>query len=578
MEYYSCGIADVDEYCLGVVNGKIPACKYVKQAVDRHFKDLEKSQTDEFGYFFLPEAALHFIEFAEKCYHYKGRWAGTPLRLLPWQKFVLGSIFGWLTKDPEFVNGKWRHLRRFREAYLEVPRKNGKTFMLAVVALYLLKMDEESASEVYSAATHREQAKIVFEAACLIIQNSPTLINQFQVRQNSIVYAPLMGSFKPLSRETKKGKFDGLGAHGGIFDELHAWDKRDLYDAIDGSTGARLQPLLISITTAGNNLNGICYDTRKISLKILNGTSDNNLFFAVIYTLDEEDEPQESWRKKKLWKKANPSWEESVQPDDMERLAKKADEDPGVKNMFLTKRLNIWLNSMNGWMDMEKWNKQKQKKLALSDFKGHACYISLDLASKLDLVGLRYLFYKEKKFYAFGVGFCPEARIKEMNRGPGKAQYQIWKDLGEIIPCGEVQIDQDKIKEYIEEILKTYEVLGVGMDNYNAAGIQTWLQKKRIEATEIGMTAKNLSEPMKEIRAQTYAGCYFHTGDSAHTWSISNVVCKTDANDNIFPRKENDEDKIDLAIPDIMNMALHLAKPIRKKKKKRGKITVVTAR
>ena len=302
MEHVEAGL----EYARQVVKGEIPACHWTRLACERQLRDLERDDL-----VWKPEEAEKFCRFVELMPHVKGRWSTKTIKLEPWQSFNYSAVFGWYRKDG---------LRRFRTVYLEVARKNTKSTMTAPVGLWMLGPEKEEGAEVYSAATTRDQAKIVFSIAKQMARKTPGYSKKFAVDINAhnLSSIPTNSKFEPLSADANS--LDGLNTLCALIDELHAHKTRKVYDVLETSTGARLQPLLWAITTAGFNRAGICFELHVYLKKILEGVQKDDSFYGIIYSIDDDDD----WRDEEVWKKANPNWNVSVIPDDMRRLADKA--------------------------------------------------------------------------------------------------------------------------------------------------------------------------------------------------------------------------------------------------------------
>jgi phage terminase large subunit-like protein len=561
MQDIKTGIEKFDQYVEGVSSGRIVVCRFVKLAITRHIRDLNRFDDDTFEYYFNPDAALHALNYFNNLRHWKGKWAGQIVVLEPWQVFIVGSLFGWLRKD--------NNLRRFREAYNEVGRKNGKTTMLAGIGLYMMDFDNEPGAEIYSAATSRSQSMIVFNDAYQMVSQSDKLRRELTLRKSTIVSNRMKSKFMPLSKESKR--MDGFNTHCGIFDELHAWPSRDLYDVIDTSTGSRQQPLLISITTAGDNREGICYETRDYLIKVLEGIIEDERFFGIIFTIDKGDEDR--WDQPDVWRKANPNFGISLFEEDLLALVNKARESEAKKNDFKTKRLNIWISSYSSWMNMDSWYKNENDQLDIEKFKGKPCYITLDLSSKLDLASYALLFRDSKKLVAFTRNYLPELTI-ERNLIGKKSVYKAWQTAGWIRTCAGEVIDYDQILEDITTDISTYDVQAVGFDPFQAITLVQGLQKRKVKTIEFGQTVKNLSEPSKELEALVVSSGIEFQKDPVLRWAVSNVVVKYDRKDNIFPTKDGKDNKIDPAIALIMGIGLHLIKPIKPTLKRRARVYV----
>lgn len=557
-EPYLCSIEEIDRYALGIYNEEIPVCIEIKQAIDRHFYDLSRIDSEDFPFFFYPKAASLIFKYFSQLKHWKGELAGQNIKLEDWQKFAFGSIFGWVEKETG--------LRRFNEAYNELPRKNGKTTAAAGVGLFGMDRDGEPGAEVYSVATSKEQASIVFEDAVKMVEHNPKLRNRLTTTRNAIALTvPPYGFFKPQSKEHKRK--DGFSTHIAIMDEFHAWEKRELYDVFDTSLGSRLQALLFEITTAGDNRSGICYEIRKYAKKILSRIIEDERFFALIYTIDPED--LKKWDDPEVWRKANPNLGVSKYIKDMKRIATKAAESEAKKNDFVTKHLNIWISSFSSWMDLNKWEKTVNPDLKLEDFDGEECFIACDLASKLDLASLYMLFKRDDKYYIFGRNYLPEETV-DKNLIGSRSVYKAWSQKKLVTITPGVRTDYDFIQSDIEDLCKRFKVKKIGFDPFQAEHLVQKLSAQKLPVVEIRHTVTHLSEPMKMLEARVFAQ-EVESNDPVLTWSISNVIAKYDAKDNIYPRKENNDEKIDPAVAVIMCFALELKYPLDKIKKKKRK-------
>lgn len=540
-------VTRANSYAREIVAGKIPACKWTIRACERHLADLKRKG---WRYKFDAEKANRVCRILENFPHIKGEWArrGELLKLEGWQLFIVCSIFGWVDRKTG--------LRRFRTVYIEVPRKNAKSTLAAAIGLYMLGLDDEAGAEVYSAATTRDQARIVFTDAQAMARRSTAYRNKTgaEVVAHNIHILSRASKFEALSRESSG--LDGLNIHCGIIDELHAHKTREIYDVIETATGARQQPLVLCVTTAGSNRSGICYEVRGYLLKILDGIAEDDTFFGLVYTLDEGDD----WTDPKVWQKANPNYGVSVYPDDIARLAKKALEMPAARNNFLTKRLNVWVNADTAWMDMRRWEACGDPELVPDDFEGHDCIIGFDLASKVDMAARMQLFQQPRDdgihYFAFGKYYLPE----ETAENGTNSQYSGWAEQGLLTLTPGNVIDYGYIEDDLKDDGSRFQVKEVPYDPFQATQFSTRMAAEGFEMVELRPTVLNFSEPMKELEKLVLSGHFHHNGDPILTWMASNVVCHTDAKDNIYPRKERRENKIDGVIALLMALNRALAK------------------
>jgi len=563
-------------YARRVVNGDILACDFTTKACQRHLSDLERQNTDDFPYVFNPlmvdsqsaeyRPAERVCYFIEQLPHVKGKWARDKLKikLEDWQVFIEASVFGWVHRDTG--------LRRFKTAYIEVPRKNAKTTLASGNGLYLLERDDEMGAEVYSAATTADQARISWSIAKSMVDKSPGMQVRFGVRTfaHSIVVNDSGSSFKYLSSDSHG--LDGLNISGAIIDELHAHKSRDVFDVVETATGSREQPIIFIITTAGSNRAGICYEQRIYLTKLLRQAAHDESYFGIIYTLDEDDD----WTDPAVWAKANPNYGVSVSPEDIERKCKKACEVSSAQNNFKTKHLNVWVNADVAWMDMNKWKACEDIELDVDEFEGEECISSLDLASKIDIAANIKVFRRTidgtNHFYAFGTYWLPEETIYTATND----FYQGWANEGHLIATDGNVIDFDVIEDELREQKSLFALREIPFDPFQATQLSTRMIGEGFPMVEMGATVKNFSEPMKELDAIVRDGRLHHNGDPVLEWMISNVVCHTDVKDNIYPRKERPENKIDGAVALIMAIGRWITQeqPQDSVYKKRGIISI----
>jgi phage terminase large subunit-like protein len=523
-------------YAEQVAGGKVLTGKLVKLACERHLRDLEHGK--ERGLSFDEANAARVIRFFTTLKHSKGEWGGHRFVVEPWQCFILSSLFGWKRERD--------NLRRFREGYIEVARKNGKSTLFAGTGLYLVVGDNEPGAEVYTFATTKEQARDgLFEEAVRMRNASPSLSKRTKKYVNNINAPASASKFMPLASDSKR--LDGLNAHGGLADELHEHPDRSLWDVIDTSTAARRQPLMLAITTAGFDRQSFCYTQHEYAVKVLTGALEDDTFFAFIAALDDGD----AWQDEKNWYKANPNLGVSVKLDDLQRKAKRAAEEPTALSNFQRKHLNLWVSADHAWMNMDKWRKCADPSLKLADFAAQDCVLGVDLAAKLDLLAKMRVFSRllgnpitkrdEWHYYVFGNYWTPRETLNKSKL----AHYRLWADKDILSICEGATNDYNAVEDAIREDARTYQVLEVAHDPYQAVELVNHLQQDGIEMTEVPQLPKYLSEPMKELEAAVYDGRFHFDGDPLLTWSVSNVVCHLDKNDNYFPNKERYENKID---------------------------------
>ena len=546
-------------YCHDVLSGAIPACKWTKAACRRHLDDLERWQGPDAPYYFDRDEAERACLFVECLPHIKGEWAKRreAIRLEPWQCFILSALFGWRqTKDSN---------RRFKTLYLEVARKNAKSTLLAAIGLFMLAADGEAGAEVYSLATTRQQASIVFRVAQQMAQREAEFRREYgvEVAAHSIRVPDDDGKFEAQSSEDSN--LDGLNVHCGIIDELHAHKTRGVWDVIETATGARSQPLVCAITTAGTNRAGICYEQRSYVCDVLNttlrahgglgyriegGNVEDDTYLGIIYTLDESDD----WTAEDTWRKANPNYGVSVNPEDLQRKCRKAMQRASAQPNFLTKHLDVWVNADSAWMDMLAWVRAGEGALKPEEFRGWRAYIGLDLASKVDICSMVLLFRRGNQYRLFGRHYLPEVAIEDSNN----SQYRGWAEREDIIETNGSTVDYDQVEADLREWVSAFGVAQVGYDPGFAWDFCQRMMTAGLPMVELRATVMNYSEPMKTLEATVLDNTLKHDANPAMEWMISNVVCHRDAKDNIYPRKEHEDSKIDGPVAAIVAFAMAL--------------------
>ena len=529
--------AIAETYTKQVLAGKIDACKWVKAACRRQEEDRKKYRAKSSPFFFDEKKAAIVCQFLEYMPHVKGGLAREDIRLEPWQIFCITTVFGWIKKS----NNK----RRFRRSYIEVPRGNGKSSLSSGLGLYMLAADEEQGAEVYSLATTRDQARIVFGDAQQMARLRPEMRGHYNININAhnINIIESGSKFEALSAEGST--LDGLNIHMGIIDELHAHKTRTVYDVVETGIGKRDQSLLWVITTAGSDRSGICYEIRTFVTKILDGVIEDESQFGVIYGIDDDDE----WASEASLKKANPNWGISVKSEVVLPLMAKAMQMASATNNFLTKHLNRWVNADTAWMDMRAWDRCATA-LTIDDFVGEPCHIGLDLASKVDIAALVAVFHREGSYYAFCRYYLPESTIFRAEN----SQYQGWHNEGRITATPGEVIDYSTIEADLLDLNSRFQVQEIAYDPWQALQLSTRMTEQGLQMVETRATVANFSEPMKQLQALVLSKRFFHDGDPVLTWMASNVVGHLDAKDNIYPRKERPENKIDGIVALIMAM------------------------
>lgn len=519
-------------YAEQVRSGEILVCEYVRLAVERYYADLDRALDK--GWYFDKKTAMRAIRFIEKLKHTKGEWAGQRFRLEPWQQFVLWNIFGWKNADGT---------RRFRYAYIEIARKNGKTALSAGIGLYMLFADGESRPEVYSAATVKDQAKICFSDAVEIVK-ATDLKNYLTPYRNSIVYELKGGTMKPLSSDY--GAHDGLNPSCGIIDEFHAHKDSGMFDVIKSAFGARRQPLMFIITTAGFDKSGVCYAYRENVIKVLRGVNEDDSLFGIIYTLDDKSE----WDDPKMWIKANPNLGVSLSADYLADQVKDAKNRPEAVRNVMTKNVDLWVDAERIWILDDAWQKCIGT-TAPADLKGCACWGGLDLSNVSDITAYVLLFHENDRFQLLPHFWIPEEKMLEKVRKEN-INYDKWVAEGYVTVTPGNVIDYDFVKADILRIVADYDLRTSAYDRWNSSQTIIDLQNEGMECNPFGQGYGSMSAPTKEFEKLVLTGKIEHFGNPVLRWMLASTLVKTDPAGNIKPDKEKSTQKIDGIVASIM--------------------------
>lgn len=520
-------------YCEEVASGKRPASKWTRYAVARHLKDLERQNDPSFPFKFDEAKAERACKFVSLLPHVKGKWAAKAERIDPagWQCFVVGSIFGWVRKD----DGR----RRFSEAYIFLPRKNGKSTLAAAIGLYMLTADREFGAEVYSGATTERQAWEVFRPAKTMALKTPELCYRFgvEVRAKSLYRPEDGGRMEPVIG--KPG--DGSSPSCAILDEYHEHETNDQYETMVTGMGAREQPLMLIITTAGTNLSGPCHARHEYAQQVLKGELTDEAFFAIIYTIDED---VDEWDTIEAAQKANPNFGISIFPDRVERALTTARQSPYLQTAYKTKHLNIWCGARTPWID--------ELEFAMAPdpgererMRGRRCFAGLDLGTTDDLSALIELYPPEDDdlWRAFARFWTTEHAVRN---SPFGEQYKAWAKQGHIIIAPGNMADFDGIQTAVVELKDFAKIEAVGFDPWQAMHLAANINE-RAPMVKVPQNTQHLSEPMKLIR-RLVTGKKFAVAHPVLKRHMLNTACKEDVRGNLYPHKENDNVKIDGAL------------------------------
>ena len=535
-------------YMQRVLAGDIVVCKWTRLAIERQQADLQREPSAAWPWVFNADAASRPCEFIELLPHIKGKWARERrlIELDPWQCWIITTVFGWVHHETG--------LRRYREAYIEVPRKNAKSTLSSGLALFMLSADGEHGAEVYSAATTRDQARIVFDDAKAMAERTPDMRTYLGVAilQHSITVAHTASKFTPLAAEGST--LDGLNVHCAVIDELHAHRKRDVYDVIDTARGAREQSLLWLITTAGTDRSGICYERRTHITKVLDRVIDDPTMFGVIYSIDDNDDPFAP----ASWAKANPNWGVSVLKDDMEAAARKAEAMPSALSNFLTKRLNVWVSGESPWMDMRAWDRCGDSSMQVSDFAGERCWIGLDLAQKKDFAALCLVFDRGGVWHVCTRLYLNELAVQES----GNAHLSGWARAGHVQVTDGDLTDFDVVADDLRSYCRMFDVQEIAFDPALSMYFAGKLIEEGLPLVEITQRAMFFTPPLIQVENLVLEKRLKFDGNPVMTWMVSNLVVKVSKfNELRAPTKERPENKIDGPMAMLMALGRALAQP-----------------
>lgn len=538
-------VGKAEWYARAVIDRTIPASAFVRKAAERHFADLKKEKTKAWQYRFDADKGARVCRFVELLPHTKGRWAAKreTIKLQPWQCFLLVVLFGWLHKQ----TGK----RRFRHVYWEIPRKNGKSILAAGIGLYMLTSDGEFGAEVYAGATTEKQAWEVFKPAKLMMERSEKFRQKLGVEVNAkvLVSTSDAGKFEPIIGNPG----DGSSPSCAIIDEFHEHDTPDQLDTMETGIMAREQPLILIITTAGQNTASPCYDKRNEATQMLDGVIENDNLFACIFGID----PGDDWAAPASLIKANPNYGISVDAEILQAQQRQAMQNPLQQNKFKTKHLNVWTSVLAGVMNMQQWGLCKDDMLEEAELAGADCWVAADLASKIDLCAEQRLYRKvfndKPHYYLFGTYWLPEAAIEEP--GPNHAHYVKWVKEGHLIQTDGATVDFELITETIIADCKRINPREAVFDPFNAIQMMQAVQAKNVEAVEFQQIAANFAVPLDELLAAVKDCRFHHDGNPITTWCMSNMVARPAKKGLVSPIKQKPHQKIDGAIAAIMAIA-----------------------
>ena len=487
------------------------------------------------------DAADYAVLFIESLRHTKGSWYRKPFELIDWQEQIIRDIFGILKP-----NG----YRQFNTAYIEIPKKQGKSELAAAVALLLTCGDGEERAEVYGCAADRNQAKIVYDVAVDMVRLCPALDKRVKIleSQKKLIYLPTNSTYQVLSADVANKH--GFNTSGVIFDELHTQPNRKLYDVMTkGSGDARTQPLYFLITTAGTDTNSICYEIHQKALDIIEGRKIDPTFYPVIYGADESDD----WTDPEVWKKANPSLGITVSIDKVQDACNSARQNPGEENAFRQLRLNQWVKQAIRWMPMEKWDACAFS-VDPEDLEGRVCYGGLDLSSTTDITAFVLVFPPRDETDCYVVlpyFWIPEDNV-DLRVRRDHVPYDLWEKEGYLETTEGNVIHYGFIEKFIENLGERYNIREIAFDRWGAVQMVQNLEGMGFTVVPFGQGFKDMSPPTKELMNLVLEKLIAHGGHPVLRWMMDNIYIRRDPAGNIKADKEKSTEKIDGAVAMIM--------------------------
>jgi len=536
-----------DEYIAAVISGEIVAGELVRLACQRHARDLEDGHTR--GLRFDRAKAQRVIDFFGFLRHSKGEWANQQFTLEPWQQALTWILFGWVHTGTGY--------RRFRTAIVELARKNGKSTWAAGVALFLTIADGEQGAEVFSVAVKRDQARLVHGEATRMVAKSPSISKVLKRGRDNLHSLQSNSKFEPLASE--EDSLDGLNPHGVIADEVHAWKNRLLWDVLFTAMGARRQPLLLGISTAGYDRESVFFQQHDYSIKVLKGIVEDDSWFCWITCLDEEDD----WEDESTWVKANPNLGTTIRLEELRSAAAKAKASPAELNSFLRLRLNKWTSSHTAWMPMDKWELCSAP-VGAEALKGRPCFGGLDLSTTTDVSAFVLLFPPcgdDRKWSVLPNLFLPEEAIEQRSKRD-RVPYDQWRRQGFFnLTPGNV-IDYDYIRAKVQELASQYDIREIAFDRYNSSQIVTQLMGDGFTMVPFGQGYVDMNSPVKRLMELVLTGDLAHGGNPVLRWMANNCMAATDPAGNIKLDKSKSREKIDGMVALAMALGRAILTPI----------------
>jgi phage terminase large subunit-like protein len=522
-----------DKYCSDVLDGSIPSGLNLRNAVKRYLEDRKN------GWVWREDQVEKVIKFIRKSKHFTGRHAGKPVKLEPWQAFIVANLYGFYNKDGS---------RRFQTAYLEMARKNGKTALAAELSFFSLKEEGEANAEVLLAANSKDQAHIDFKMVRGFVQSYDPDKKIYTPYRSDIVLKDGEGFIKTLAADADK--LDGYNCSVGIVDEYHSAPNSQVRDVIRSSQGMRVNPLLITITTSGFDKSLPCYELRTVASEIAANIKQDDSFFSVIYSMDEGDD----WKNERNWLKSNPNLDITISTDFLRKQVLQAINNPADEVGVKTKNLNMWCDTAAVWIQ-DDYILKATHKLKKEDFKGEDCYIGVDLSSNRDLTAVSYLFFRNEKYYFFVDYYLPRDSLKER---PDKELYIAWHNHHYLKSTSGNVVDYDYILKDILEVSQNTNIIKIYYDKWNSL---VWAVKSTEEGLPLEPFSQNIgnfNSPTKEFERLMLKGQVILDDNPITRYCLRCVELKFDFTGNCKPSKLNEKKKIDGVIAMLQALAAYM--------------------
>lgn len=524
-----------DKYVDDVLTGNIPSGIHLRNACKRYLEDRKN------GWVWKEDEVEKVVKFIHKARHFTGRYVDKPFKLEPWQQFIIANLYGFYNKDGA---------RRFQTAYLEMARKQGKTALAAILAFYSLKEEGEANPEVLLAANSKDQAHIDFRMVRGFVHSADPDEHIYKLYRNDIILKRGEGFIKTLAADSDK--LDGYNCSVGIVDEYHSAPNSQVRDVIRSSQGMRVNPLLITITTAGFDKSLPCYELRTVASEITAGLKEDESFFSVIYSMDEGDD----WKLPENWLKSNPNLGVTVDKSFLKKQVQQAINSPSDEVSVKTKNLNLWCDSSNVWIP-DSYIVNASRKLSIADFAGMECFVGVDLASNVDLTAIAYLFVKEEFYYFFVDYYIPNDTLSTRVHADIDL-YKQWVGNKYLKTTSGNVTDYDYVTRDLLEIDKKSPIYSIFYDKYNANAWAIQCTEEGLKLEPFSQQVGNFNKPTKEFERLILSGKIILDDSPVTRYCLRNVEIKKDMHDNEKPVKSNEKKKIDGVIAMLQALASYL--------------------